>query len=99
VRSVAKAGDYPFVYEATMQWNNTTLAGQTDKIGFLTAMRSGFDTPNGLAALGSDVGQGVMSRTASYTGAYIDAVGNAALFGSSVSRTTGNSCGALRVIK
>jgi hypothetical protein len=99
VRSVAKAGDYPFVYEATMQWNNTTLSGQTDKLAFLGALRTGFGTPNALAAVDADTQQGVMSPPATYAGAYVDAVGNAALFGSRVTRVTGNSCGALRITK
>jgi hypothetical protein len=96
---VAKAGDYPFVYEATMQWNNTTLSGQTDKLAFLGALRTGFGTPNALAAVDADTQQGVMSPPATYAGAYVDAVGNAALFGSRVTRVTGNSCGALRITK
>jgi hypothetical protein len=99
VRSVAKAGDYPFVYEATMQWNPTTLAGQADKLGFLTTMRSTLGSPNFLAAQGSDSQQGVMTPPGSFTSSYVDAIGNAALFGSSVSRATGNSCGALRMVK
>jgi hypothetical protein len=99
VRSVAKAGDYPFVYEATMQWNTITLAGQNDKISFLTAVRSSLGRPATLSALGSDVQQGVMSPPATYSTQYVDATGADAAFGSSVSRVAGNSCGALRVIK
>jgi hypothetical protein len=99
VRGEAKAGRYPFVYEATMQWNTTTLAGQTEKIAFLTALRSGFGSPNGLAAVDSDTQQGVMSPPASYAGTYADATGNAALFGSRVGRVANNSCAPLRVVK
>lgn len=98
VRNVAKAGGYPFVYEATMQWNTATVT-DADKVSFLTALRGGFGSPNGLAAVDSDTQQGVMSPPSAYAGSYADATGNAALFGSRVSRATGNSCAALRMTK
>lgn len=99
VRSEAKAGRYPFVYEATMQWNNNTLAGQADKIAFLSALRLGFGSPNGLSAVDSDTQQGVMSPPAAYTTTYAAATGNAALFGSRVGRLVNNSCAPLRIVK
>lgn len=99
VRNEAKAGRYAVVYEATMQWNKNTLAGQTDKIAFLTALRTGFGSPNGLAAVDSDTQQGVLSPPASWPGTYAAATGNAALFGSRVARIAGNSCAPLRVVK
>jgi hypothetical protein len=99
VRNEAKAGRYAAVYEATMQWNRNTLAGQTDKIAFLTALRTGFGSPNGLAAVDSDTQQGVMSPPAAWPGTYDAATGNAALFGSRVARVSGNSCAPLRVVK
>jgi hypothetical protein len=99
VRNEAKAGKYGMVYEATMQWNNNTLSGQTDKIAFLTALRTGFGSPNGLAAVDSDTQQGVMSPPAAWPGTYAAATGNAALFGSRVARIAGNSCAPLRVVK
>jgi hypothetical protein len=99
VRLQAKAGNYPLVYEATMQWNNLTVPAGSDKALFLTALRSGFGSPNGLAAVDSDTQQGVMSPPAAYAGAYADAVGNAALFGSRVSRVANQSCAPLRITK
>jgi len=99
VRNEAKAGRYAAVYEATMQWNRNTLAGQTDKIAFLTFLRTGFGNPNGLASVDSDTQQGVMSPPASWQGSYAAATGNAALFGSRVARIAGNSCAPLRVLK
>jgi hypothetical protein len=99
VRSEAKAGRYPFVYEATMQWNTSTLAGQTDKLAFLNALRNGFGSPNGLAAVDSDTQQGVMSPPSAYLGTYAAATGNAALFGSRVGRIANNSCAPLRIVK
>ena len=99
VRNEAKAGRYAAVYEATMQWNKTTLAGQTDKISFLTALRTGFGSPNGLAAVDSDTQQGVMSPPTAWAGTYAAAAGNVALFGSRVARLAGNSCAPLRIVK
>jgi hypothetical protein len=99
VRNEARAGKYAVVYEATMQWNTNTLAGQTDKISFLQALRTGFGSPNGLAAVDSDTQQGVMSPPAAYAGTFQGATGNAALFGSRVARLPGNSCAVLRVVK
>lgn len=99
VRDVAKAGGYPIVFEATMQWNKTRVPAGSDLELFLKALRNGFGSPNGLAAVDSDTQQGVMSPPSSYAGTYADATGNAALFGSRVSRLPGNSCAALRITK
>ncbi|MBT9487471.1 MAG: hypothetical protein IV093_08160 [Rubrivivax sp.] len=99
VRDVGKAGGYPIVFEATMQWNKNLIAVGTEKELFLKALRAGFGSPNGLAAVDSDTQQGVMSPPATYAGAYVDLVGNAALFGSRVARQNGDSCAALRIIK
>jgi hypothetical protein len=99
VRDVGKAGGYPVVFEATMQWNKTTVPVGSEKELFLKALRAGFGSPNGLAAVDSDTQQGVMSPPATYAGAYVDAVGNAALFGSRVARQNGDSCAPLRIIK
>jgi hypothetical protein len=99
VRKEAQNGRYAVVYEATMQWNKNTLAGQTDKIAFLTALRNGFGSPNGLAAVDSDTQQGVLSPPASWQGTFAAATGNVALFGSRVARVGGNSCAPLRVVK
>jgi hypothetical protein len=99
VRNVAKAGGYPVVFEATMQWNKTRVPAGSDLAAFLGALRNGFGSPTGLASVDSDTQQGVMSPPNSYAGTYADAAGNVALFGSRVSRLAGNSCAALRVTK
>lgn len=97
-RAEAKAGRYPYVYEATMQWN-TAVVTDAGKLAFLGTLRTGFGSPNALAAVDSDTQQGLMSPPASYAGAYETATGNVALFGSRVSRFAGNSCAPLRVTK
>jgi hypothetical protein len=99
VRAQAQAGNYPIVFEATMQWNRTVVAPGSEKDAFLRAIRVGFGTPNALAAVDSDTQQGVMSPPASYSGPWVDLTGNARLFGSRVARVSGNSCGALRIVK
>jgi hypothetical protein len=105
LRTEAKAGRYGFVYEATMQWSNTTLSGQADKIAFLTALRSNFGKPSALAAVDADTQQGVMSPPATYTGSYDSFQANPALdpavtaFGSRVSRVSNLSCAPLREVK
>lgn len=98
-REIAKAGNYPIVYEATMQWNKSYVTPGSDKESFLKAIRSGFGSANALAVLDSDTQQGVMTPPTSYAGSYASQVGNTALFGSRVARISGNSCAALRVIK
>jgi hypothetical protein len=99
VRSEAQAGRYPIVFESTMQWNRTTVPSGSDKDAFLRAIRTGFGTPNALAAVDSDTQQGVMTPPAGYSGPWVDLTGNAAAFGSRVARTAGNSCAPLRIVK
>jgi hypothetical protein len=100
VRSQGQAGNYPIVYEATMQWNKTTVPAGSQKAAFLSAIRVGFGTPNALSAVDSDTQQGVMSPPASLgSTAWVDLTGNAKLFGSRVSRVPGNSCAPLRIVK
>lgn len=99
VRALAKAGDYGFVFEATMQWNKTVVPAGSEKSLFLTALRSNLGKPSSLAAVDSNTQQGVMSPPSTYTGAYVDATGDAALFGSRVARQANNSASPLRIIK
>ena len=99
VRSQARVGNYGFVYEATMQWNRATVPNGSDKALFLNALRTGFGSPNALAAVDSDTQQGVMTPPAAYTGPFASATGNAALFGSRVARSNGASCATLRMVK
>ncbi|MBQ1763025.1 MAG: hypothetical protein IIZ92_09020, partial [Aquincola sp.] len=99
VRTLAKAGDYPFVFEATMQWNKSVVPAGSEKAAFLSALRSNLGKPSSLAATDSNTQQGVMSPPSTYTGAYVDATGDAALFGSRVSRLANNSASLLRIVK
>jgi hypothetical protein len=99
VRAQGQAGNYPIVYEATMQWNTSVVPAGSDKEAFLRATRVGFGTPAALASVDSDTQQGVMTPPASYTGPWVDLTGNAKLFGSRVARVAGNSCGPLRIVK
>ena len=99
VRKLAQSGQYPVVFESTMQWNKTTVPAGSEKDAFLRAVRAGFGTPNALAKVDSDTQQGVMTPPAGYTGPWVDLSGNAALFGSRVARLAGNSCAPLRIVK
>jgi hypothetical protein len=99
VRAEGQTGNYPIVYEATMQWNKTTVAPGSEKDAFLRAIRVGFGTPNALAAVDSDTQQGVMAPPATYSGPWVDLTGNGKLFGSRVARASANSCAPLRIVK
>jgi hypothetical protein len=99
LRSEAQVGNYPIVYEATMQWNKTTVPANSDKEAFLKATRIGFGTPNALAAVDQDTQQGVLAPPATYSGPWVDLTGNAKLFASRVARVGGNSCAPLRIVK
>ncbi len=99
-RSQAKAGDYPFVFEATLQWNTANAGLSADKIAFLSSVRSNFGKPASLALLDVDVRQGVMAPPASYSGAYAALTNVDELaFGSRMSRANNNSCTPIRVTK
>jgi hypothetical protein len=104
VRSKAKAGEYPAVFEATMQWNTAspalTGADGAQRIAFLSALRSNVGRSASLAALDADTQQGVMAAPTTYTGAYAALTNSAEVaFGSRVARGAANSCSPLRVIK
>lgn len=103
-RLKAKAGEYPMVYEATMQWNTAspalTGADSADRLAFLGALRTSVGRSASLAKLDVDTQQGVMAPPTTYTGAYaaltnVDEVA----FGSRVSRASNNSCTPLRIVK
>jgi hypothetical protein len=100
IRSLAKAGDYQFVYEATMQWNTANAGLTADKIAFLTALRSNIGKSASLAKADADTRQGVMAPPATYAGAYaaltnVDEVA----FGSRAGRANNNSCTPIRITK
>lgn len=98
-RLAAKAAQYGFVYESTMQWNTSVVPSGSEKQAFLSALRTNIGKPTSLAAADVDTQQGLMSPPATYTGAYVDQTGAAALFASSVSRGAGKSCLPLRITK
>lgn len=98
-RLAAKAGQYGFVYESTMQWNKAVVPAGSDDEAFLSSLRSNIGKPTSLASADIDTQQGLMSPPASYTGPYVDQTGASALFASSVARLSNNSCFPLRVVK
>ena len=98
-RLAAKAGQYGFVYESTMQWNTSVVPSGSEKQAFLSVVRTNVGKPTSLASADIDTQQGLMSPPATYTGAYVDQTGAASLFASSVSRTAGKSCTTLRIIR
>lgn len=99
LRIEAKAGNYPFFFESTMQWNKTVVTPGSDKALFLAAIRTNAGKPASLAKADVDTQNGVMSPPATYTGAYVDQTGDNANFGSRVSRVSGNSCALPRIVK
>lgn len=99
VRNEAKAGNYHFVYESTMQWNKTVVPAGSDMDSFLRALRTSIGAPTSLAKVDVDTQQGVMSPPASYTGPYASATGDVALFASRASRVSNNSCAPIRITK
>lgn len=99
VRSEAQTGNYPAVYEATMQWNRSVVAPGSEKDSFLRALRDSIGSPAALAVVDSNTQQGVMSPPASYTGPWLSQVGVNAQFASRVGRASGNSCAPIRIVK
>jgi hypothetical protein len=99
-RALAKAGDYLFMFEATLQWNTANPGLNADKIEFLRHVRSNFGKPASLARLDADVRQGVMAPPATYTGSYAALTDVDALaFGSRMARANNNSCTPNRIVK
>ena len=99
VRAEAQAGNYPFVYEATMQWNKTVVPAGSDKDAFLRELRTEIGSPVALAVVDSNTQQGVMAPPAAYAGAYLSQVGVNAQFASRVARVNNNSCAPIRIVK
>lgn len=100
VRAAAKAGDYQFVYEATMQWNTANAGLNADKIAFLTNLRSNIGKSASLAKADADTRQGVMAPPATYAGAYVALTNvDEVAFGSRAGRANNNSCTPVRLIK
>jgi len=103
LRNEAKVGNYPMVYDATMQWNTAYVGADAAKLSFLTALRTNTGRSSALAALDASTHEGVMALPNTYTGPYLtmQVSGTAAekAFGSRVSRTAGNSCSPIRIVK
>ena len=100
IRALAKAGDYQFVYEATLQWNTANAGLTADKIAFLTNLRSNIGKSASLAKADADTRQGVMAPPATYSGAYAALTNVDELaFGSRAGRANNNSCTPIRIIK
>ena len=96
----ATTGDYDFVYESTLQFNNTYLT-DADKLAFVSSIRTGAPKPAALFKADVDTQQGVMSPLGSWTalGQYPVLGANDKKFASRVSRTAGQSCTVLRLVR
>jgi hypothetical protein len=101
IRATAKAGDYQFVYEATLQWNTANAGLSADKIAFLTNLRSNIGRSASLAKADADTRQGVMAPPATYGAVPYLSLTNVdeVAFGSRVARANNNSCTPIRIIK
>ena len=105
LRNEAKVGNYPMVYDATMQWNTAYVGADAAKLSFLTALRNNTGRSSALAALDVSTHEGVMALPGTYTGPYLTMQASSSAsaaekaFGSRVSRLAGNSCSPIRIIK
>jgi hypothetical protein len=99
-RDVAKVGGYPLLFNATMQFNKSTLT-DAGKKAFVQAMRNGAGTSSKLLAADVDTQQGVLAAPATWTGAYNNSNFTVAeqTFASRADRATGLSCAPLRLTK
>jgi hypothetical protein len=99
-RDGAKVGNYDFVFNATMQWNEDTIAAGSAKEAFLSALRNNAGDPASLNGADVDTQQGVLSPPSTYSGAYEDLTDPVDLkFSSRVDRLNNNSGTALRIVK
>jgi hypothetical protein len=98
----AKVGNYPFVFEATMNWDAALVAADQQRHAFLNGLRVVAGKSSTLA-LHSRLEEGFMAAPSSYAGAYLtmQAVGGSAdrKFASRVSRYPSNSCSPIRIVK
>jgi hypothetical protein len=100
VNAAGNLGDYDFVYNATMQWNEDTIASGSAIEAFLNSLRNNAGKPASLNGADPDTQQGVMSPPSTYSGAYVDLTDPVVLkFSSRVDRLNNNSGTALRVVK
>ncbi len=102
IRDQAKIGNYPAVFNATMQWNKSTLTN-ADKLAFVKAVRTNAGTATSLNGADVDTQNGVMSPPATYTGTYANLLATGTpvqiKFSSRVDRLNNNSVTTLRVVK
>ncbi len=96
----ATTGDYDFVYESTLQYNNTYLT-DADKLAFVTSIRTGAPKPASLFKADVDTQNGVMSPSGAWSalGQYPALGANDKKFASRVARTAGQSCTVLRYVR
>jgi hypothetical protein len=97
----ATTGHYDFVFESTIQTNSANSNLDSDKLAFITAIRTGAPKPSSLAAADADTQQGVMSPTGAWSGLGQYPALSAANkpFASRVSRIAGNSCTVLKTVR
>jgi hypothetical protein len=99
-RDVAKVGGYPLLFNATMQFNKTTLTDGGKK-SFVQIMRSTAGASVHLGAADADTQLGILAAPATWTGAYNNGSFTAAeqKFASRADRVNGLSCAPLRLVK
>ncbi len=89
-QALARVGQYPYVYSATMQWKKTAPGvPDTQTKSFLTDMRKNLGSPAKIAALTNPIAQrGVLAPPSSYTGTCASQTAGSAnaLYGSCVER-------------
>lgn len=97
----ATTGHYDFVFESTMQTNSANPNLDADKLAFITAIRTNAPKPAALALADADTQQGVMSPAGAWTALGQYPVLSAANkpFASRVTRTAGNSCTVLKMVR
>ena len=89
-QALARVGQYPYVYSATMQWKKAAPGNPDAKTkAFLTNMRTNLGSPAKIAALTNPAAQrGVLAPPSSYTGTCASQTAGSAnaLYGSCVER-------------
>ncbi len=92
IPSEAQTGNYKFVFEASLVYNNVFNAVGSDVQAFAAAVggANGFGKATTLARADKDTQQGVLALP-TYTGAFADLVPAVQKFSSAVSRSAGNS--------
>lgn len=98
-RDAAKAGQYDYVYESTVQWKNDYVATlSANQQSFITKLAERMAKPDSLNRLSSANQNGVAAMWDSYEGEFGTGTANEIKFGSRVTRG-GNSCTPMTAIK